>query len=217
MLRSIYRRISDALRKNGRKSAHRTQVRRLTIESLESRKLLAAASLTAGSISDGSFEAPALAAQTFLTAPPSSPWQFSGSSGVSRNNSAFTSGNAVAPNGLQVGFLQNNSSISQNVYLEAGVYNLSFLAAQRVNFQNQQQEIEVLIDNAEVGLILPASTSYSPYQTSNFTIAATGEHSVELLGMSPQTADSTAFIDEVSIAPVVDAVLDGGFEQPAFP
>ena len=32
--------------------------------------------------------------------------------------------------------------------------------------------------------------------------------------MSPPSADSTAFIDNVAIAPVVDTILDGGFEQP---
>ena len=121
-------------------------------------------------------------------------------------------------------FLKNNASISQTVYLDAGVYNLSFLAAQRVNYQTQNQGIEVLIDGADVGMIVPDSpvavnnttstTSYAPYQTSNFTVTA-GTHTVEFLGMSPSTADSTAFIDEVAITPVVDALVDGGFEQPA--
>ena len=50
-----------------------------------------------------------------------------------RNGSDFTVGNPNAPNGNQVAFLKNNASMSQTVYLEAGVYNLSFLAAQRVN------------------------------------------------------------------------------------
>ena len=70
---------------------------------------------------------------------------------MSGNASAFTVGNPNAPDGTQVAFIKNNGSISQTVYLDAGVYNLSFLAAQRVNYQTQNQEIEVLIDGAEVG------------------------------------------------------------------
>ena len=51
------------------------------------------------------------------------------------------------------------------------------LAAQRVNYQTQNQEIEVLIDGAEVGVIVP--DKHAPmlqrYQTSNFTVTA-GTH-----------------------------------------
>jgi hypothetical protein len=214
MLRSIYQRIWDALRTNSRRKAPRQAPRRLAVESLESRRLMTVTTLTSNSISDGSFEAPALAAAAFQIAPASSPWQFSGDAGASSNASGFTVGNSNAPDGNQVAFLKNNASISQTVSLDAGVYNLSFVAAQRVNYQTQNQEIEVLIDNTDVGLIVPASTTYSAYQTSNFTVTA-GTHTVELLGMSPANSDSTAFIDEVAIAPVVDTVLDGGFEQPA--
>ena len=84
---------------------------------------------------------------------------------------------------------------------------------QRANYQTQNQEIEVLIDGAEVGAIVAASNAYAQYQTTNFTVA-TGMHNVELLGVSPQSGDSTAFVDEVTVTPVDDALLDGGFEQP---
>ncbi|MGO9109701.1 MAG: DUF642 domain-containing protein [Thermoguttaceae bacterium] len=194
------------------------------MESLECRKLMTVTTLTVNSISDGSFEAPALTANNYQVAPASSPWVFSGISGVSRNNSAFTTGDPKAPEGAQVAFIQDNASVSQIVSLDAGVYNLSLLAAQRVNYQSQPQEIEVLIDGAEVGMIVPNSpvttnnvtytTSYSAYQTPNFTVTA-GTHTVEFLGMSPSTADSTAFIDSVAITPAVDSIIDGGFETPA--
>jgi hypothetical protein len=184
------------------------------MESLESRTLLTVTTLTVNSISDGSFEAPALAANAYQLDPASSPWQYSGAAGVSRNSSAFTVGNPSAPNGAQVAFLKNNASIIQTVDLDPGVYNLSLLAAQRTNFQTQSQEIEVLIDGTPIGAILPASTSYVSYQTPNFTVATTA-NSVELLGMSPASGDSTAFIDEVAIAPVVDTLLDTSFTQPA--
>ncbi len=221
MLRSIYERIRDAFQATGRCQApRRAHTRRLALESLESRKLMTA-TLTFNSISDGSFEAPALSADTYQVAPASSPWKFSGDGGVSANGSGFTAGSPNAPDGNQVAFLKNNAGMSQTVYLNAGVYGLSFDAAQRINAQSQSQnqEIEVWIDYntpsaQNIGAIVPASTNYAQYQTSNFTVPA-GGHSVEFLGMSPQGGDSTAFIDEVAIAPVVDTIVDGGFEQPA--
>ena len=36
--------------------------------------------------------------------------------------------------------------MSQTVYLDAGTYQLSFLAAQRAIYQTHYQEIEVLVD-----------------------------------------------------------------------
>ena len=44
---------------------------------------------------------------------------------------ALTTGNPNAPQGIQVGFITNNGSMSYSVYLDADTYNLSFLAAQR--------------------------------------------------------------------------------------
>ena len=75
-------------------------------------------------------------------------------------------GRSRPPNGSQVAFLKDNASISQTVYLDAGVYNLSFLAAQRLNCQTQQQEIEVLIDDTNVGQIAPAA----PVVVNNTTV-----------------------------------------------
>ena len=110
---------------------------------------------------------------------------------------ASPNGDPNAPHGTQVAFIKDNASISQTVYLDAGVYNLSLLAAQRINYQTQPQAIEVLVDGAEVGMIIPDipvttnnvtyTTSYAPYQTSNFTVTA-GTHTVEFLGMSPPSS-----------------------------
>ncbi len=185
MFRSIYQGIVEVFGTNSRRKAPRrarySGSRRLAMESLESRKLMTVTTLTLNSISDGSFEAPTLAARAYQIAPASSPWQFSGDTGVSANGSGFTASNPNAPNGNQVAFLKDNASMIQTVYLQAGVYNLSFLAAQRVSSQTQNQELEVLVDGAEVGLIVPAGSTYSPYQTSNFTVTA-GTHSVEFFG-----------------------------------
>ena len=51
---------------------------------------------------------------------------------------ASPTGNPNAPNGTQVAFLKNNASMSQTVYLDAGVYDLSFLAAQRVQLPDPE-------------------------------------------------------------------------------
>ncbi len=156
---------------------------------------------------DGSFEEPALAAKSYAIAPTASPWQFTGISGVSSNASAFTFGNPVAPNGAQVAFIKNNATVSQSVYLAAGVYNLSFMAAQREQHQTTPQILEILVDGNEVGMVTPDSdtngnypvgTSFGLYATSSFTVSA-GTHTIEFVGLSPNTpaTDSTAFIDNV--------------------
>jgi len=81
--------------------------------------------MTYGSISDGSFEAPAMSICGYEAGPTNCPWLWSGTAGVSANNSGFTRGNPPAPSGTQVAFIKNNASMSQLVYLNAGVYNLS--------------------------------------------------------------------------------------------
>ena len=140
---------------------------------------------------------------------------------MSSNASGFTTGNMNAPTGTQVGFIKNGGSISQQVNLLTGVYNLSFQAAQRFNYQTQNQTLEMLVDGAEVGIAVPASFNpnatvtyiYTPYQSNNFTVTA-GLHTIELLGLSPATADSTAFVSEVAVTPVLDALVDSSFEEP---
>ncbi len=132
---------------------------------------------------------------------------------MSTNGSGVTTGNANAPQGTQVAFLMNKGSMSYSVYLDADTYNLSFLAAQRAKFQSQSQGIEVLVDGAQIGLITPSNTTYTLYETSNFTVAA-GVHTIQFLGMSPSTADSTALIDQVAIATAESSFSDGGFETP---
>ena len=225
MLRSICQRILGAFRTNNRCPVPpRALPRRLTMESLESRKLLSiATTLTAGSISDGSFEAPALPttglpATRYLTHRPSVRPDLLGiRRRASANGSTFTSGDPNAPDGAEVAYIQGLAFIKQIVNLDGGIYNLSLLAAQRVQNQSQNQVLEVLIDNKNVGTIAPPGPvkatpySYGQYESLNFQVTA-GLHTVELLGTV--NADATIFIDAVTITPVVDSVADGGFEEP---
>src|SRR5262249_42604786 len=87
---------------------------------------------------DRGFEAPAVGSGAFAYNPSGSPWTFSGTSGVSGNGSAFTSGNPNAPEGSQVAFLQETGAIGQTLNLAAGAYTLSFQAAQRGNQSSNQ-------------------------------------------------------------------------------
>jgi uncharacterized protein YabE (DUF348 family) len=222
MLRSIREKLSGAFRTNARGKARRSAApRRLNFESLECRELLTAgiavglaSSGVLNAISDGSFEVPQLAANTFQYAPAGSPWQFSGSAGVSGNGSALTSGNPNAPDGTQVGFLQGTGSMSQSVYLDVGAYSLSFEAAQRAgSSQTHYQTLQVLVDGAQVALVTPASTGYSAYQTSDFTVTS-GTHAVEFIGLNPLGGDNTAFVDVASISPEANWISDNSFEVP---
>ena len=157
------------------------------------------ATISAGSaIDDGSFETPDLAAKTYQVAPGGSGWQFTGMAGVSSNNSAFTQGNAAAPVGNQVAFIKQTGEMSQVVDMAAGTYNVSFLAAQRKNYQASYESVEIFVDGEEVGTATPSSTTYSSYSTNNFTVTA-GPHTIEFLGVDPSGGDNTAFFDDVQL------------------
>ena len=144
-----------------------------------------------------------MAAGTFAYCPiGSTPWQFSGTAGISSNGSNFTSGNPNAPDGSQVAFLQATGSISQSILLDAGTYSLSLLAAQRAALggQAQQQEIQVWVDGTEYGQFNPVGTEYTLYQTTNFTITTPGQqHTIQLVGVDPLGGDNTAFVDAVML------------------
>jgi acetolactate synthase regulatory subunit len=209
MLRSICEKLWGDPKKNSRRKARRGSTgRRLIFESLEGRKLLAAV------INDGSFEAPGLAGGSYAYAPDGSPWQFGPGTGVSSNASVFTAANPNAPDGTQVAFIQRGGAMSQPVYMDAGTYNISMMAAQRAN-QGHFQQIEVLIDGACVGTITPTAIVYGPYQTQTFTVKA-GTHTVKFVGLNPQGGANTAFIDEVTIS-ALTGLSDGSFEAPGVP
>ena len=179
----------------------------MTPPSADSTAFIDNAVINVGSaISNGSFEEPALAAKAYAIAPSGASWQFTGDGGISTNSSGFTVGNPNAPDGNQVAFIKDTASMSQSVFMSAGVYNISFLAAQRDKYQSSYESIEILVDGQIVGTATPsapasgsypAGTNYGAYSTANFTVT-TGVHTVEFLGVSP-TGDNTAFIDKVQL------------------
>jgi hypothetical protein len=148
-------------------------------------------------VNGAGFEAPALAAGTFSTAPAGSPWTFAGSAGIASNGSGFTSANPPAPQGTQVAFLQNTGSVQQSINVTtAGTYAVDFFAAQRGGFNTSAQTFRVLVDGIEVGRFTPAGAAYSFQTTSTFAVSA-GAHTIRFEGLNPNSGDNTALIDDV--------------------
>ena len=191
---------------------HTIELLGLSPSTADSTAFVDTVAIESSTIGNGSFETPALAAGTWQFSPAGTSWQFTGSAGISSNQSAFTAGNPNAPDGTQVGLIKDGSSVSQSVTLAAGPYSISFDAAQRGNWQSQPQQIEVLVNGAAVDTIKPSGTTYAGYTTPSFSVTA-GTHTIELLGLSPSTADSTAFVDTVAIESSI--IGNGSFETPS--
>jgi hypothetical protein len=163
-------------------------------------------------IGDSGFERVQVGTGQFRYRPTGSSWTFVGTSGISGNNSGFTSGNPPAPEGVQVAFLQQLGSFSQSVAgWAAGTYKLSFYAAQRGNYGVSREDFEVLVDGVVVGTFTPSGTTYQTYTTSAFSVAA-GAHTIKFLGLDSAGGDNTAFVDAVSRV-LVNPIGDAGFEQ----
>ena len=153
----------------------------------------------AASLTNGGFESPNLAGG-FQYAPTGATWVFSGAAGISGNGSAFTNANPAAPDGTQVALLQNsNSQIAQTVNIPAaGSYTVSLRAAQRGNYQVGAQVVRLQMDGVTIGQYQPPNKTYSTYQTSPFSIASPGNHTLTLTGVG-SGSDFTAFVDDVRL------------------
>src|SRR5262249_26523789 len=118
------------------------------------------------------------------------------------NGSAFN--NPTAPDGSQVAFLQQSSSISQAVNLAAGLYSLSFQAAQR---PGNQQTFQVEVDGAVVATVTPADSQFALYTTGHFLITTAGSHTIQFVGTNAQ-GDNTAFLDQIQMSIAQPLVSD---------
>lgn len=182
----------------------RRHFRKLKVNPLEDRTVPAA-------FADSGFDAPVLAAGSFQYRPTGSAWVFDQTAGVTSNKSAFTVGNAIAPQGNQVAFLQSNGSVRQVVSFDAGTYAISFSASQRGNLPSAQS-LQVLVDGKPVGTFNNLSgTTYSAQSTSSFKVA-TGNHTITFQGTNLNGGDNTAFIDMTTIVPQSASLADSGFE-----
>ena len=172
------------------------------------------AKATSAEIGDPGFEQVVVGAGQYQYDPSGSSWVFSGSSGVSGNNSAFTKGNPPAPEASQVAFIQSQGSFSQSVSnWIAGSYVLTFEAAQRSNYQASKQNFSVLVDGTVVGTFTPSNSSYQSYSTTAFSVIAC-VHTITFQGLNSAGGDNTAFLDQVSLTQVSSPqIRDPDFEQ----
>ena len=172
-------------------------------------------------ITDGSFEQPALNANSSLPDPGRHGLAVLGHGGRGPRRAATALTNweveaQNAPDGMQVGYIQGTGNMSQTMYLDQPAPTNSRLpAAQRAIGQTQDQQIEVLVDNhvllnsnGQPDIIDPVSIYYRSYQSFSFTESTAGAHTVEFLG---RTAGSTALIDQVTL--LSNGLNDGNFQD----
>lgn len=183
-------------------------------------------------VAGSGFETPALGsgANAYQYHPTGSSWTFGpnsgsdsnnnivGGSGITGNNSGFTSSNPSAPEGAQVAFLQGGPAnyISQSLSgFQAGVnYTVSFQAAQRGNFNTGGQDFDVYLDSTLLATFRPASTSYALLSTPYFATTA-GTHTLKFVGRDSAGGNANAaFIDAVQVTGSV-VIPNSGFEAPA--
>jgi hypothetical protein len=127
--------------------------------------------------------------------------------GIAGNNGVYTTGNPQAPQGLQAGFVQGDSSISQTVTLGRGTYTLTLYAAQSAKNKNQPpQSLNVLVDGNPVGTIEPNDTNYER-SSIRFAVGA-GRHTITFQGT--QMSDSTVLIDAIECSQKIGGT-DGRF------
>jgi hypothetical protein len=185
-------------------------------------------------IVNAGFEAPNLGSGfAYDPTGPGVGWTFSSSypsAGIAANGSGFGVGGpgtgqsgsgTLAPEGMQVGFLQaGGSSISQSLsgFTIGDSYVFTFLAAQRptsttYGLNEFTQTIEVYLDATLLGTFTPGgSGSYTSFTTSAITINDDLPHILTFDGTNADyiaagepagKADNTAFIDAVSYSVVV--------------
>ncbi len=153
-------------------------------------------------VPNSGFEAPVTS--TFVYNPAGGSWTFNklnpGGSGISANHSAFTSANPVAPEGLQVGFLQDAGAITQALagFTPGLIYTVTFSAAQRNDGQTGQTW-NVTLDGAVIKSFAPAktATSYVDY-TAIFTASA-ASHTLGFVGTNLNGGDNTIFLDNIRV------------------
>ena len=176
---------------------------------------LSSASSTAFTVPNGTFEVPALPASPgYVYAPAGAGWTMASGAGLSRNATAFTSGNPNAPEGAQVLVLQSGGTASRTLNFTAGYYVFSFSTAQRGNDPTSAQSVQLRVDGTVLLTVSPVGATYQRL-TAGPVLLASGPHTVELRGLKTQGGD-TAFVDDFRASRVRDISISG-FESPAIP
>jgi hypothetical protein len=150
----------------------------------------------ANSLVNPSFEIPVLQSGGYQYHPSATGigWTFSSNSGIQRNGSPWNA--ADAPDGVQTAFIQNTSTISQSLSLNAGSYTLTFKTARR---SSQIQPIRVSVDGSQIsGLVSPASTTFALVSLP-FSVASNGTHTLTFSGTDGK-GDKSTFIDALTLS-----------------
>jgi fibronectin type 3 domain-containing protein len=156
------------------------------------------------SVPNFGFETPVTS--TYAYNPTGGSWTFTSEvpsnhsgSGLSANGSGFTSSNSSAPQGTQVAFLQNSTTISQTLsgFAPGGRYTVTFSAANRATSgYSTKQSWDVKIDETVAASFSSISTSYADC-TASFTASASAP-TLSFVGTSG--TDATVFLDNIRIS-----------------
>ncbi|SHJ07313.1 Por secretion system C-terminal sorting domain-containing protein [Hymenobacter daecheongensis DSM 21074] len=140
--------------------------------------------VVANGLQNGSFESNNVAPSGFKKTADgvvAAPWSFTGTSGVARYGSPFDSQVAgkpqpLPPNGDAVALIQsagdNNASVSQNLAVPTGSYQVSFQTIQRY-YTAVDQRLNVFVNDVFVGNIQPNNTpTYESFTSAPFSVTA---------------------------------------------
>jgi hypothetical protein len=171
-------------------------------------------------ISDCGFETPSVGSgfRAYQYNPVGSSWAFSGSAGITANNTAFTYGNPPAPEGSQAAFIQITGTASQLVSgWQAGtIYTLTMSVASRAAGCGGgcgNEDFEVKLDNQVLGTYTATDASYVDVP---FTFSTTaGSHTLSIVGIDSLGGDDTAFIDNLRLSALTDKTQckNGGWQN----
>jgi hypothetical protein len=149
------------------------------------------------SLANFGFEQPSVGSSVVYD-PTGTPFTYLGDAGVAGNGSTLTSGNPDAPQGTQVGFLQDTGSFSAGGSLAAGTYTISFMAAQAAGNLGTQS-FQIMMDGTAIGSpIMPADINYTA-GTVTFTTTATGMHTFNFVGLDNSGQMNTVLLDELAL------------------
>jgi len=151
---------------------------------------------TATAATQGSFEPPVLSPGNYQYNPSGASWTYTGSSGVTTSNSAFTSGTTTPPDGGQMAFLQGTGSLSQSITTSAGSYTFTWYAIQRQNWGGPN-DADFVVDGVVQNHFTPTSTNSWQAFSTTVTLSA-GTHTIAFTGLDSAGGDDTLFLDDVT-------------------
>lgn len=153
------------------------------------------------------FESPVITTGSgFQYSPSGGPWTFTSGGGISKNFTAFTSGNPAGPEGNQVLFLQGGGSASHPVSIgQTGFYRFRFKAALRGNNQQdgEVKNIRITIGGTEVGEFSIPDFNYNEMVSLPIHLTP-GTYTLTLQGFNPSPGDHTGFVDDLRMEMIHD-------------